>query len=202
MSVLSNLKLVESLQAGNLIIKPVPPFSPDMDSNPYDTCSVELHIDSVIFVPKKDLKVHLDLSRPGDFSDTVESVFRKSKIPTTGYNLEPGEFILAQTKEKVGFPIKHGQQQLAGRIEGRSSFARTGLFVHFTAPTLHANWTGNVTLELLNHGPHSLTLHPNLPICQLIVETVEGHVIPKQNSKFNNQNTPSGSNGNKISLVS
>lgn len=49
--------------------------------------------------------------------------------------LDQGAFILAQTKEVVGFPKVAGKV-LAGRIEGRSSFARTGLLVHFTAPTI------------------------------------------------------------------
>lgn len=112
-------------------------------------------------------------------------------IPKEGFTLEPGKFVLAQTKEEVGFP-SNGSKALAGRIEGRSSFARTGLLVHFTAPTLHAGWQGKITLELLNHGPIGLTLRPGLAICQLIVETVDGSPDTGQKSKFQDQKTPTG----------
>lgn len=192
MCVLSNLQIVDSLKSGNLVIEPEPSINPDVDGSPYDTCSVQLHIDNEIWVPKKDLRLSFDLSYPGELSNTLDSVCTKNSIPATGYVLEPGSFILAKTKEKVGFPLHSAQKPLAGRIEGRSSFARTGLLVHFTAPTLHAGWTGHITLELLNHGPLSLTLRPGLAICQLIVETVKGYVIPNTGQQFNNQATPSG----------
>ena len=43
-------------------------------------------------------------------------------------------------------------------INGKSTRARTGLIVHLTAPTIHAGWYGNVTLEIANLGPFHIKL--------------------------------------------
>ena len=103
--------------------------------------------------------------------------------------LEPRRFVLGRTVERVELPLSGG---LAARIEGRSSFARTGLLVHFTAPTIHAGFSGTITLEMINLGPLSLTLTPRMRLCQLIVETVEGTPHPEA-SQFHDQSVPSGS---------
>jgi dCTP deaminase len=80
---------------------------------------------------------------------------------------------------------------LAARVEGKSSYARCGLLVHFTAPTIHAGYAGTITLELINFGPIPIALYPGAPICQLIIEQVHG--IPFRNdSQFQNQSHPSG----------
>ena len=54
------------------------------------------------------------------------------------FTLKANQFVLAKTLERVELPIAEGRPCLAARIEGRSSFARSGLLVHFTAPTIHA----------------------------------------------------------------
>ncbi|HKI19287.1 MAG TPA: hypothetical protein VKA15_15480, partial [Isosphaeraceae bacterium] len=104
-------------------------------------------------------------------------------------------FILAQTREWVELPIEHPDNSetcLAARIDGKSSRARVGLLIHFTAPTVHPGFEGNLTLEMINLGPTSIILPPGMPIAQLIVEEVKG--IPRLNpSQFQGQSTPEGS---------
>jgi dCTP deaminase len=76
-------------------------------------------------------------------------------------------------------------------VEGKSSYARCGLLVHFTAPTIHAGFSGTITLELINFGPLKIELYPDMPICQLIVEQVSG--MPFRNdSQFQGQSRPGG----------
>lgn len=98
--------------------------------------------------------------------------------------------ILAKTKEKI---FLNPAAKLAARVEGRSSLARLGLIVHLTAPTIHAGFSGTITLEIINHGPFFLKMTPGKTrICQLIferLETVPGITIATQ---FQGQNTPSG----------
>ncbi|MDO8794033.1 MAG: hypothetical protein Q7J25_05380 [Vicinamibacterales bacterium] len=53
----------------------------------------------------------------------------------------------------------------------RSSLARLGLMVHLTAPTIHAGFNGNITLEVINHGPFHLKLVP---------KTIEACVIARE----------------------
>jgi dCTP deaminase len=80
---------------------------------------------------------------------------------------------------------------LAARVEGRSSFARTGLLVHFTAPTIHTAFEGHITLEIINLGWAPVVLWPNMRICQLIVETVDGDIAMSE-SQFRGQSKISG----------
>ena len=80
---------------------------------------------------------------------------------------------------------------LSARIEG-SSFARTALLIHFTAPTIYAGFEGTITLEIMNLGPIPMTLTPELRLCQLIIETVDGDVMPAP-SQFHGQAMPSRS---------
>jgi dCTP deaminase len=80
---------------------------------------------------------------------------------------------------------------LAARIEGKSSVARCGLLVHFTAPTVHAGWDGPLALEMINLGNAGFTLKPGMPIAQLILEAVMGD--PQANpSQFHGQSSPAG----------
>jgi hypothetical protein len=38
-------------------------------------------------------------------------------------------------------------------VDGKSTRSRTGILVHLTAPTIHAGWSGKITLEIANVGP-------------------------------------------------
>ena len=105
--------------------------------------------------------------------------------------LRPNRLVLGRTLEKVTLPIVRDGQSLAARVEGKSSYARCGLLVHFTAPTIHAGFSGTITLELINLGPCNISLYPGTPICQLIVEAVYG--VPFRNdSQFQDQTRPGG----------
>jgi dCTP deaminase len=80
---------------------------------------------------------------------------------------------------------------LAARIEGKSSRARCGLLVHFTAPTVHPGWDGPLALEMINLGPVPFLLKLGMPIAQLIVEEVQA--LPASSpSQFQGQTSPGG----------
>src|SRR5690606_2232440 len=59
--------------------------------------------------------------------------------------LHPGEFVLASTLELVALP-----DDVAARLEGKSSLGRLGLLVHSTAGFIDPGFEGHVTLELSN----------------------------------------------------
>jgi dCTP deaminase len=63
--------------------------------------------------------------------------------------------------------------------------------VHFTAPTVHAGWSGPLTLEMTNLGQSTISLFPGEPICQLILEVVEDAPFESP-SQFQDQVTPTG----------
>ena len=105
--------------------------------------------------------------------------------------LRPNRLVLGRTRERVELPLLPDGNSLAARVEGKSSYARCGLLVHFTAPTIHAGFAGTITLELINLGPCNISLYPDSPICQLIFETVAGTPVRNDN-QFQNQQAPGG----------
>ena len=69
------------------------------------------------------------------------------------YVLKPGEFVLAQTMERVTMP-----NHLMGLVEGRSSYARTGVTAHLAAPKIDPGYAGEITLEMTNDGANPIEL--------------------------------------------
>lgn len=80
------------------------------------------------------------------------------------YVIGAGEMLLASTLERV--TVDNG---LAARVEGKSSIGRLGLAVHVTAGFIDPGFSGHITLELVNHNPRPLILHPGMRIGQLCV---------------------------------
>ncbi|WP_055694111.1 dCTP deaminase [Streptomyces prasinopilosus] len=78
--------------------------------------------------------------------------------------LHPGEFVLASTFEEVRLA-----DDLAARLEGKSSLGRLGLVTHSTAGFIDPGFQGHVTLELSNSATLPLLLWPGMKIGQLCV---------------------------------
>ena len=93
--------------------------------------------------------------------------------------VRPGGFLLWQTKEIVGTPIEGAQ--LICFVDGKSTKARTGILVHFTAPTIHAGWHGNIVLEIANLGPFTFVLQEDDVIAQVTVATISS--VPEKTQK-------------------
>ena len=92
--------------------------------------------------------------------------------------VKSGGFFLWQTQEKVGTP--EIDPRLICFVDGKSTQARVGLVVHMTAPTIHAGWWGQVTLEIANLGPFTLALQEGDAIAQIVVATISS---PPLNTK-------------------
>ena len=76
--------------------------------------------------------------------------------------LHPGEFVLGSTFEQVTLP-----DDVAARLEGKSSLGRLGLLTHSTAGFIDPGFTGHVTLELSNVATLPIKLWPGMKIGQL-----------------------------------
>ncbi|MGA4670280.1 dCTP deaminase [Propionibacteriaceae bacterium Y1923] len=76
--------------------------------------------------------------------------------------LHPGEFVLGATYEQVTLP-----DDIAARLEGKSSLGRLGLLTHSTAGFIDPGFSGHVTLELSNVATLPITLYPGMKIGQL-----------------------------------
>lgn len=193
--ILSNSEIHKALDDHRLIISPEPtPRTKEIGTTsrcPYDTHSVDLRLGDEITVPKP-AAVAYDFSGAGSIAQTIARNSKKETLTENRpYHLQKGQFVLAQTFEEIGLPIDNGPPYLAARIEGKSSRARCGLLVHFTAPTIHPDWHGKITLEIMNLGETPFLLHSQMTIAQLIVEQVMGEILTNP-SQFQGQATPEG----------
>lgn len=191
--ILSNVGIQAALDAQDLVITPEPtPRRPTEYQGPcpYDTCSVNLRLGSQISIPKPGKPITLDFRKP-DIAKFLPEIFETFTIDNGGYALAPNKFTLAKTLERVHLPIRESRPALAARIEGRSTFARVGLLVHFTAPTIHAGFEGTITLEMINLAEYPISLFPGMEICQLIVEEISPAPFTNP-SVFHAQSTPTG----------
>lgn len=194
--ILSNLDIHTALDSGALVIKPEPlPRFPDgVQDCPYQTSAVDLRLGDEICWIKTALSLNINLRSGGLPKLLADNSENRKLCRNECYTLEPGKFILAKTYEFVELPIREHAPWLAARVEGRSSYARCGVLVHFTAPTIHAGFRGTITLEIMNFGQYPVALYPFTPICQLILEEVSGRPF-RNDSQFHGQMAPSGPTG-------
>jgi dCTP deaminase len=82
--------------------------------------------------------------------------------PDEAFILHPGEFVLASTYEVITLP-----DDIAGRLEGKSSLGRLGLLTHSTAGFIDPGFSGHITLELSNVANLPVKLFPGMKIGQL-----------------------------------
>lgn len=87
--------------------------------------------------------------------------------------IEPGDFLLAETYERVNVPV-----DLVGFLTGRSTVGRKGVIVHATAGLLDPGYGGRPTLEVANLGPETVTLEPEQRVCQVYFIRLTGNATP------------------------
>lgn len=192
--ILSNVSIQEALDKGWLVIQPEPAPRRVTEGGPkcpYQTTAVDLQLGDEIAYFRDKIPAAVDL-RKGDFNTLFGPLSETYKLRDEApYPLRQGKFVLGKTLERVSLPIGENAPWLAARVEGKSSFSRCGLLVHFTAPTIHAGFNGTITLELINLGTLDIMLYPGMPICQLIVEQVDARPFPNV-SQFHGQSRPGG----------
>jgi dCTP deaminase len=119
--------------------------------------SIDLRIDRYFRVFQNHRYAHIDPSQEQDeLTAMVEPAGDEPFI------LHPGEFVLGSTWEVVTLP-----DDLAGRLEGKSSLGRLGLLTHSTAGFIDPGFTGHITLELSNVATLPIKLWPGMKIGQL-----------------------------------
>ena len=130
--------------------------------DPYDPAmvqpsSVDVRIDRYFRLFDNHKYAHIDpsLDQP-DLTRLVEVA------PDEPFILHPGEFVLGSTYEQVTLP-----DDIAARLEGKSSLGRLGLLTHSTAGFIDPGFSGHVTLELSNMATLPIKLWPGSKIGQL-----------------------------------
>src|SRR3954466_4618458 len=152
--ILSNVSIHEALDNRWLKIDPEPAPRLKIEGGPkcpYQTSAVDLRLGSEIAYFREGIPAQIDL-RKGDFYAMFGPLSETRQLTEEQpFVLKPGKLVLGKTLERVTLPLLSADQvSLAARVEGKSSYARCGLLVHFTAPTIHSEFDGTITLELIN----------------------------------------------------
>jgi dCTP deaminase len=119
--------------------------------------SVDVRLDRFFRVFENHRYPHIDPAQ--EQPDLTRAVETPGGEP---FILHPGEFVLASTFEIVSLP-----DDIAARLEGKSSLGRLGLLTHSTAGFIDPGFSGHVTLELSNVATLPITLWPGMKIGQL-----------------------------------
>jgi len=147
---LSDRDLAREIADGRLRLEP---YEPSL----MQPSSIDVRLDDLFRVFNNARYTHID---PSQQQDDLTALVR----PEEGepFVLHPGEFVLGSTLEAVTLP-----DDLAGRLEGKSSLGRLGLLTHSTAGFIDPGFSGHVTLELSNVANLPITLWPGMKIGQL-----------------------------------
>lgn len=143
MSILADIDLKN---LGSQIIEP-------FDLKCVQPSSYDLALDKELAIPIPYKTIDLRVDEPKDSMNFIEF---------ESYELHPGKSILACTKEIVRCPLN-----LSARVEGKSSLGRLFMSVHITAGVIDAGFRGQITLEIVNHGPWTIILWPGMKIAQV-----------------------------------
>ncbi len=172
MSVLIGKEIEKALK--NKLIKIEP-----LDKAQIGPGSIDLTLGNDFRVFKKQSRIY-HIKNDSHFQD----ITREIHVKDGGYIIvKPGEMILGITKEKITLA-----DNVSGRLEGRSRFARFGLAVHVTAGFMHPGISNHQALEIVNLGHAPLALYPGILICQFIFEKCDGHA--KYQGRFSRQVKP------------
>jgi dCTP deaminase len=147
---LSDGDLRKEIESGRLVLDP---WDPAM----LQPSSIDVRLDRFFRVFQNSRYTHID---PAEQQDELTTSVEKHD--DEGFVLHPGEFVLGSTFETVGLP-----DDLAGRLEGKSSLGRLGLLTHSTAGFIDPGFGGHITLELSNVANLPIILWPGMKIGQL-----------------------------------
>ncbi|WP_327067901.1 dCTP deaminase [Kitasatospora sp. NBC_01250] len=147
---LSDKDIRSEIDNGRVVIDP---FDPAM----VQPSSIDVRLDRFFRVFENHRYPHIDPSEEQpDLTRLVEPDGDDAFI------LHPGEFVLASTYEVITLP-----DDVASRLEGKSSLGRLGLLTHSTAGFIDPGFSGHVTLELSNVATLPIKLYPGMKIGQL-----------------------------------
>jgi dCTP deaminase len=181
--VLSDIDIRRYLEQGKIRVSP--PLPPEQ----FGSCSVDFRLGSEFSVFEHSRHAYIDVREKGAIQDLMRTIQVKPGEP---FILQPREFALAITEETLEL-----DDDVLGRLEGRSSLGRIGIIVHGTAGLFDPGWRGKATLELSNLGIMPVALYPGMRICSFTFQQLSSPVLvpyrQKAGNKYAGQNEPRAS---------
>lgn len=161
MVILSDRDVRKQLKSGKIKIEPL-----DLEKQIMPV-GIDLRLGNEFRIFKMNHQSHINPS-----TDNFENITELVKVEDDKhFMLHPGEFVLGVTKEFIELP-----DDIAARIDGRSSLGRMGIIVHSTAGRVDPGFTGKLTLELSNIGKLPVRLFPGMKFCSLVFEETSSPV--------------------------
>jgi dCTP deaminase len=178
--VLSDVDIRRYIEKGKIRV------TPELPAEQFGSCSVDFRLGNEFSVFEHSRHAFIDLRERTAIQDLMRTI---TVVPGEPFILQPGEFALAITEEKLEL-----DDDVLGRLEGRSSLGRIGIIVHGTAGLFDPGWRGRATLELSNLGRMPVALYPGMRICSFTFEQLSTpSSVPyhkKASSKYTNQDRP------------
>jgi len=153
--ILSDKDIKRMLKEKKIVIQP-------LDDDQIGPASVDLTLsDEWYFFKNRMSKRVVDLKDTG-----FEMAFdlRKSRVIV----LKPGELCLGKTLERIRLP-----NDVMGKLEGRSRYARMGLIIHTTSALVQPGSDNRQILEICNLAPFPIRLHAGMRVSQVVFERLE-----------------------------
>jgi dCTP deaminase len=178
--VLSDVDIRRYIERGKIRI------SPELPPEQFGSCSVDFRLGHEFSVFEHSRHPFIDVRESGAIQDIMRTIRVKDGEP---FVLQPREFALAITEETLEL-----DDDVLGRLEGRSSLGRIGIIVHGTAGLFDPGWRGKATLELSNLGIMPVALYSGMRICSFTFEQLTSPVsVPyykKASNKYAGQSSP------------
>jgi len=153
---LSDRDIKSEIDKGRVVLEPY-------DLNMIQPSSVDVRLDRLFRTFENHKYAHIDPAE--NQPELTREVAVEGNDP---FILHPGEFVLGSTYEVISLP-----DDIAGRLEGKSSLGRLGLLTHSTAGFIDPGFSGHVTLELSNVATLPIKLWPGMKIWQLCLFRLE-----------------------------
>jgi len=147
---LSDRDIKAEIDAGRVLLEPY-------ELAMVQPSSIDVRLDRLFRVFENHRYPHID---PAE--EQPELTRQVEPVGDEPFILHPGEFVLGSTYEGVSLP-----DDVAARLEGKSSLGRLGLLTHSTAGFIDPGFSGHVTLELSNVATLPIKLWPGMKIGQL-----------------------------------
>ena len=146
---LSDRDILAEIDAGRIAMDP---YDPSM----LQPSSIDVRLDRFFRVFENHRYPHIDPS-----VEQAELTRMVEPEPAEPFILHPGEFALGSIYE-----VGDAADDVAARVEGKSSLGRLGLLTHATAGFVDPGFSGHVTLELANVATLPIKLYPGMKIGQ------------------------------------
>src|SRR5580692_1433211 len=178
--VLSDIDIHRYIAEGKIKI------TPSLPPEQFGSCSVDFRLGHEFSVFEHSKHALIDIREKAAIQGLMRTIIVPPGEP---FILQPHEFALAITEEVLEL-----DDDVLGRLEGRSSLGRIGIIVHGTAGLFDPGWSGKATLELSNLGRMPVALYPGMRICSFTFEQLSTpSSVPyrkKPSSKYVGQTRP------------